>query len=119
MTLYKNQAGFGEIDIELREQGFIPHCFSAIKKWPIAPMVLDNNPRKPLNQLLEADIVYVRDFSKSDLMTDEQLKQLAIIAYEVYGSWDLTLRCLMLLEQRDSHKYKHIQQKYMKKLSNQ
>ena len=31
MTLYKNQPTMGEIDIELRRQGFIPHCFAAEK----------------------------------------------------------------------------------------
>ena len=77
VTLYENQPAMGEIDIELRRQGFIPHCFAAVKKWMIAPCVINNNPRQPLNQLLEADIVYVRDFSKPNLMTSEQLKQLA------------------------------------------
>jgi FkbM family methyltransferase len=100
VTLYENQPAMGEIDIELRKQGFIPHCFAAVKKWVIAPCILDNNPRQPLNQLLEADLVYVRDFSKPDLMTDEQLKQLAIVAHHCYGSHDLALRCVMLLEER-------------------
>lgn len=59
-------------------------------------------PRKPLNQLLEADMVYVRDFSRPQLMSDEQLKHLALIAYCCYGSVDLALRCVMLLEQRQA-----------------
>ncbi len=102
MTLYENQPAMGEIDIELRRQGFVPHCFAAVKRWMIAPCVINNNPRQPLNQLLEADIVYVRDFSKPDLMTDEQLKQLAMIVHHCYGSFDLALRCIMLLEQRNT-----------------
>lgn len=100
MTLYENQAGFGEIDIELRAQGFVPHCFAAVKHWPISPMVLNQNPTQPLNQLLEADMVYVRDFSKPELMDDEQLKQLALIAHYAYRSYDLALRCVILLEER-------------------
>jgi FkbM family methyltransferase len=102
VTLYKNQPTMGEIDIELRRQGFIPHCFAAVKKWAISPCVVNNNPRQPLNQLLEADIVYVRDFSKPELMTDEQLKQLAMLVHYCYGSFDLALRCIMLLEQRNA-----------------
>ena len=102
VTLYENQPTMGDIDIELRRQGFIPHCFAAVKKWMIAPCVINNNPRQPLNQLLEADIVYVRDFSKPDLMTIEQLKQLAMIVHHCYGSFDLALRCIMLLEQRNA-----------------
>lgn len=100
VTLYENQPTLSDIDIELRRQGFIPHCFAAVKKWIIDPCVLNNNPRQPLNQLLEADIVYVRDFSKPELMSDEQLKQLAIVAHHCYGSHDLALRCIMLLENR-------------------
>ena len=102
VTLYKNQASFGEIDIELRAQGFIPHCFAELKKWPIAPCVVNGDPRIPLNQLLEADIVYVRDFSHPEILSDDQLKHLALISQICYGSADLAMRCVMLLEQRGS-----------------
>lgn len=100
ITLYKDQPGMGEIDIELRAQGFVPHCFAAIKRWPISPCIVNGDNRQPLNQLLEADIVYVRDFSRPDSMSNEQLKHLALIAHHGYGSIDLALRCVMLLEQR-------------------
>jgi hypothetical protein len=99
MTLYKDQPTLGDIDSELRSQGFLPHCFAAIKLWPIAPCV---DPRQPLNQLLEADMVYVRDFTQADSMSDEQLKHLALIAHYCYRSFDLALRCAMLLEQRQA-----------------
>jgi FkbM family methyltransferase len=102
VTLYKNQPSLGDIDLEMRRQGFIPHCFAAVKRWPIAPCRINNKPRKPLNQLLEADIVYVRDFSRPDLMHDEQLKHLALIAHYCYRSFDLAMRCVMLLEQRQA-----------------
>jgi FkbM family methyltransferase len=100
VTLYKDQPGLGEIDVELRSQRFIPHCFAAVKRWPISPCLINGDPRRPLNQLLEADIVYVRDFSHPESMSDEQLKHLALISHYCYGSVDLALRCLMLLEQR-------------------
>ena len=100
ITLYKGQPTMGDIDVELRLQGFVPHCFAAIHKGPIAPCVVNGNPRLALNQLLEADLVYVRDFSQPQGMSDEQLKHLALIAHHCYGSFDLTLRCVMLLEQR-------------------
>lgn len=102
VTLYKDQPALGEVDVELRSQGFIPHCFAAVKHWPIAPFAVEGNPRQPVNQLLEADIVYVRDFSRPDALSDEQLKHLALIAHHCYGSVDLALRCVMLLEGRGS-----------------
>lgn len=100
VTLYENQPSFGEIDIELRSQGFIPHCFAAVKKWPISPFMYENEPLRAVNQLLEADIVYVRDFTQPQNISDEQLKHLALIAHYCYQSFDLTLRCINLLEQR-------------------
>jgi FkbM family methyltransferase len=101
VPLYRDQPSLGDIDLELRGQGFIPHCFAAVKHWPIAPAVIKGDPREPLRQLLEADIVYVRDFSRPELMSVEQIKHLALIAHYCYGSIDLALRCVMLLEQRD------------------
>ncbi len=98
--LYEKQPSFGDIDTELRAQGYIPHCFPAVKNWMISPLVVNNDPRQPLNHLLEADIVYVRDFIHPDKMSDEQLKQLALISHFCYSSFDLTLRCLTLLEAR-------------------
>lgn len=100
VTLYQNQPALGEVDTEMRAQGFIPHCFAAVKQWPIAPCVVGGDPRRPLNQLLEADLVYVRDFSKPHTLSDQQLKHLALIAHACYGSWDLAMRCVSLLERR-------------------
>jgi FkbM family methyltransferase len=100
VTLYEGQPALGEVDVELRAQGFIPHCFAAVKQWPIAPLVVGGDERRPLNQLLEADLVYVRDFSRPDGLDDEQLKQLALVAHHCYGSYDLAVRCLYLLERR-------------------
>ncbi|MEP7328624.1 MAG: FkbM family methyltransferase [Betaproteobacteria bacterium] len=100
ITLYKDQPVLGEIDLELRRQGFVPHCFANVKNAPISPCVVNNTPGQALNQLLEADIVYVRDFSHRETMHDEQLKHLALIAHHCYNSFDLALRCVMLLEQR-------------------
>lgn len=64
VELYRGQPGLGELDSDLREQGFIPHAFAEIKIWPISPFLMNNNPMAGLNQLLEADLVYCRDFTK-------------------------------------------------------
>lgn len=102
IPLYENQPLFSDVDIELRSQGFIPHFFPAVKNWMISPLTINNDPRIPLNQLLEADIVYVRDFTNPENLSDEQLKQLALISHICYGSYDLSMRCIALLEQRGS-----------------
>ena len=77
VPLYKNQPTFGEIDIELRHQGFVPHCFVALNKRRVMPLV-GATPYDAINQLLEVDVVYIRGFTKPDRMTSEQLKHLAL-----------------------------------------
>jgi FkbM family methyltransferase len=90
VTLYQSQPTIGIIDTALREMGFMPHCFAEVKMWPIAPTVVDGNQRKPLRQLLEADVVYIRDITRTQNMDGEQWKHLALIAHHCYGSYDLT-----------------------------
>jgi hypothetical protein len=100
IPLYEGQPTFGAVDIELRGLGFIPHSFPAIKNWMIAPLVINGDPRIPLNQLIEADIVYVKDFTKPENIGDEQLKHLALISHICYKSFDLAMRCIAILEER-------------------
>lgn len=95
--LYEGQPTIGLVDQTLRQIGFIPHCFAGVKRWPISPAVINGSRRAPLNQLLEADLVYVRDFRRFDFMTVEQWKHLALIAHHCYGSFDLALRAVTLL----------------------
>jgi FkbM family methyltransferase len=100
VNLYENQPSQGDIDIELRQLGFIPHSFAAIKKCMIAPFELNNDPWIPLNQLLEADLVYVRDFRNPAKLDDDQIRHMCLIAHACYGSFDLALRCLLMLQER-------------------
>jgi FkbM family methyltransferase len=100
IALYERQPPFGEVDLELRAQGFVPHRFAHVKQWSIAPTVRDNEPRRPFNQLLEADIVYMRDVLRPAGLADLQMKKLAAIAHYCYASPDLVVRCLLELQQR-------------------
>ncbi|MGO9005986.1 MAG: FkbM family methyltransferase [Beijerinckiaceae bacterium] len=102
VPLYENQPGFGEVDIELRAQGLLPHRFADIKQWSISPTVRDNEPRRPFNQLLEADVVYMRNMVRPAAMSDLQIKKLAAIAHYCYASPDLVVRCLLELRQRSA-----------------
>lgn len=97
VPLYQGQPVFGEIDLALRAEGFLPHCVTGTKIWPIAPMVVGDSPNRGIRQLLETDMVYVRDFSQSTNMTVEQWKHLALIAHHCYGSFDLALKSIATL----------------------
>jgi FkbM family methyltransferase len=100
VPLYEHQPVFGEVDLELRSQGFQPHSLPAVKRWAISPTVFGGDFRIAQNQLLEADIVYVRDIAYPQRLTDEQLSHLAMIAFHVYGSTDLALFCIRELSRR-------------------
>lgn len=95
VPLYKDQPPFGEIDLTLRELGFLPHCVTGTKIWPLAPMVVRDEPNRGIRQLLETDMVYVRDISKP--MGAEQWKHLALVAHHCYGSYDLALKAIVTL----------------------
>lgn len=100
LPLYKDQPLFSDIDSELRNFGMIPHNFAHIDRRTILPVFDASNPRGGINQMIFADIIYIRDFTKAEAMDDEQLKHLAIIAYHCYGSFDLAVHCLYRLAER-------------------
>lgn len=94
IPLYRDQPPFGVVDTFLREIGFVPHCLAELKLRPLAPVIIDGDPQKGLRQLVEADVVYVRDFTRPDCMTGEQWKHLALVAHHCYNSIDLALRAI-------------------------
>jgi FkbM family methyltransferase len=100
MPLYRNQPLVGDIDLALRALGLVPHMFVNINKRMILPLHDQARPFAAMNQLLEADVVYVRDFSQAQSMSAEQLKHLALIAHHCYGSFDLATNCIHHLAQR-------------------
>lgn len=94
IPLYERQPVFGEIDMELRTLGFVPHAFVNINRRLVAPLRDPSNPYAALNQVLEADVLYVRDFLHADAMSNEQLKHLALLAHHAYRSIDLAANCI-------------------------
>jgi hypothetical protein len=100
ICLYENQPSFGEVDLWMRSQGYVPHCFLDIKRWSITPTIFNNNFRLPGNQLLESDIVYIRNPLNIELLTETQLKKLATVAHYFLMSYDLCVYVLLELEKR-------------------
>ncbi len=97
---YEGQPSFGEIQTELSAQGFIAHKFVEISAHPIASDI--DTPKKITgSQATVADVVFIKDPTRSSDMSDEMLKQMAILSMSVFHSYDLTLRCLSELRNRD------------------
>lgn len=101
ICLYKDQPSFGEVDVWMRSAGFVPHRFLDTKCWSIAPLVRNNDFRKPFHQLLEADIVYIKNPLDPDRYTARQLKHLFLMAELFFASPDLAVFALRALVLRD------------------
>tara|TARA_E500000178_G_C16903037_1_gene698972 strand:- start:168 stop:1016 length:849 start_codon:yes stop_codon:yes gene_type:complete len=101
VCLYENQPSFGDIDLWMRKNGYIPHRFLDIKRWSITPTIFNNNFRIPGNQLLESDIVYIKDPFKLNSLDNTQLKKLILISHYCLKSIDLSVFIILELEKRN------------------
>ena len=99
--LYENQPTFGDIDLWMRKNGLVPHCFLDVKRWSIKPTIFDHNFRTPGNQLLESDVVYIKDPLKINNWTDVEVQKMAVLAHYCFKSVDLCAFCLIELERRN------------------
>lgn len=108
--LYERQPTFGEVDVFMRSNGFVPHCFVDVKRWSIAPTIRDRDFQVPFNQLLEADIVYVKDPLEVASMATKSIVNLAYVAWYCYESVDLAVYLLLELERRGELQKGAIQQ---------
>jgi FkbM family methyltransferase len=117
ICLYENQPTFGDVDVWMRTQGYVPHCFLDVKRWSIKPTIFNNNFRIPGNQLLESDIVYVKNPMKLAGLSDTQLKKFAALAHHSFKSFDLCVFILLEMERRQLIESKsHLQ--YLSSLNN-
>ena len=94
LPIYHGQPSHGEIDVELRALGFIPHRYLHAKTF--AMVGHDDFSR----QLIDGDVLYLRDFTRPDLMNDDQLEQMAAVCRYCYGALDIARHCLLALEGR-------------------
>jgi FkbM family methyltransferase len=95
LPMYVDQPLFCDIDQFLRRHGFVFHKFEPTVSRVIAPMLVNNDVYAGMSQLLWADAIFVKDFSRLDLLTERQLLSMAAIMHDCYQSFDLVLRLLM------------------------
>ena len=95
LPMYVDQPLFGDIDLFLRQHGFVFHRFEPTVSRVIAPMLINNDIYAGMSQLLWADAIFVKDFTRLELLTDEQMLSMAAIMHDCYRSFDLVLRLLV------------------------
>ena len=84
----------------MRAQGFLPHAFLEVKRWSIAPTIFEHNFRVAGKQLLESDMVYIRDPLRLEVLSESQLLKFFTIAHDCLKSTDLAVNLLRELEKR-------------------
>ena len=109
--LYENEPTFGNLEHELREQGFLFHSFDFLKRVLVNPRLKKKLNRRAFSQVVDGDAFFVRDLRKLHTFTDVQLSKLCILADSVIGAFDVAGLCLEELAKRgklstdDTEKY--------------
>lgn len=98
--IYANEPVFGEVDAELRHQGFVLHDLVGLKRFKLNTPYARLLPRPSRRQLVDGDAIYIRDLRQVDDQSDAQLRKLAILGLTVFDSLDLGLFCLSHLVRR-------------------
>ena len=104
VALYENQPLFADVDSFLRGNGYQLHTLTGWGTRTFKPVRL----RKSLNsgrQLLWADAIYVKDFTKLDSLSPEKLARLAVLLHHVVKSPDFCRKVLHELDNRTKSEY--------------
>ncbi|MFM2043962.1 MAG: hypothetical protein RLY86_2538 [Pseudomonadota bacterium] len=100
LPLYENQPLFSDVEQFLRARGFVFHRFFPQVSRVIEPLVVGDSMFSGLSQLVWADGIFVRDFTRLDLLSDRQLLAMAAIVHDCYGSFDLALHLVRAHDRR-------------------
>jgi len=112
VPLYKNQPLFSELEIFLREQGFSVHKIMGFGTRSFKPTITHN-----INvgiQNLWSDVIFVRDFTKLDILKPQQLLKMAVLLHDIYQSVDLAL---IILKEYDRQKTTSLADEYQARLT--
>lgn len=110
MPLYIDQPLFSDVDQFLRQHGFVLHRFDQLISRTLKPLIVNNSIFAGLSQLFWTDAIYIRDFTRLELLTSDQLLRLALILNDCYGSLDLVHLLLSEYDKRTKSGYGKIYQ---------
>ena len=85
----------------LAKFGLMFHKMLFVKSKMIANSQADRLRQRVLRtQAIDGDAVFIKDLRNPDAVSDQQLGHLALLADAVFGSYDLSLRCIDMLAGR-------------------
>jgi len=100
LPMYEGQPLFSEVELFLRDIGFIFHRFTSLVSKTVTPMIVENDIYRGLSQTFWADAIFIKDFTKFDNLNSLKLKKIALILHDVYGSMDIALCALMSMDKK-------------------
>ena len=104
VPLYEGQPLFAEVDTYLRKQGFLLHQILGAGTRAFKPFMFNNNPNIGLQQLW-SDVVFAKDFTKLEILSDRQLCVYAILMHTIYNAFDIAALVLAALGSRSGNPY--------------
>jgi FkbM family methyltransferase len=99
LPLYRDQALFGDMQVYLRDHGFVFHKFIDIVGRAFKP-VQQADRFQPYSQLLWADAIFVRDFTRLETWSDTQLLKGALVLDKALQSHDIVPLLLAEFDRR-------------------
>jgi FkbM family methyltransferase len=113
VPFYENQPLFGDVQCFMREEGFVLHKFIDVGGRPFRPFN-PPNPFYPISQLLFADAIFIRDFTRLETYGDDGLLKAATVLDLVYGSYDIAA---LLLNEYDRRMQTNLYRRYCEALN--
>jgi FkbM family methyltransferase len=97
--LYADQAGF------LQKFGLYTHKFYEIAGHVLKPFTVRGDRHAPLSQLFWADVIFIKDLTKLDTLTPDQLLRLASMLNDIYRSFDVAHLALAAYDRKQRTSY--------------
>ena len=116
VPFYRGRPLFAEIDLFLRECGFMLHKLVDVCGRPYQPFRVPNKLAQPMSQILWADAIYIPAFVRLDSLPPERLCVLATILHDLFGSIDLCAHVLQLYERHTGLPLRHL---YLKRFEHE
>jgi len=113
LPMYEGQPLFSEVEMFLRGLGFVFHRFSSLVSRIIKPLQINNDVLGELSQVTWADAIFIKDFTKFNELDQVNLKKTAVILNDIYGSFDIVMRALMVIDEKSNTNYSKQYLKYL------
>jgi hypothetical protein len=89
VQMYKDQPLFGEVDSEMRKNGFVLHRLLGVLGRVFKPIRHADDINRRGSQDMWSDAIYIKDFMRLGELTNEQLIKLAVIMHTALNAIDL------------------------------